>query len=152
MPDTFVDAGTWEDPSILIDGVEFQCIAHGVQILADDDEIDISTFCNPKGTRPGATDWTVNIMLRLNYGIVATAAGVTATAGTWNTLNAWRKLSKEVVIKPADAAVALGNPSFTFDAYIPTISALDSEVAGSEAQTIELVLSPIGDPVVSVGA
>ncbi len=139
------DPITIEDPSVVIDSIEFKCAARSAMLDADDDEVSIATFCNPKGTRPGATDWTAEFTLALTYGDSAQPA--TDDDGTWNQLNAMRKQKKTVVIKPSDGAVTDQNPSATFEAYIPTIPFIDGEVAATDSQEFDLVLSPIGDPV-----
>lgn len=150
MPATFADGIVIDDPSITIDNIEFKCTSRSARITADDEDVDISNYCNPKGTRPGATEWTVEVELELTYGPIATDGGSEVAAGTWNTLNSMRKTRKTVVITPDDGTVSDANPSATFDAYIPTVTFIDSEVAATESMRFTLELSPIGDPVFAV--
>jgi len=149
----FADGITIDNPTITIDGVDYLCTARSAMLTAEDDEVDISNFCNPKGTRPGATDWTAEIELELTYGEAQIEAGTTVDAGTWNTLHALRKTKVEVVMAPGSGVASVSNPTATFEAYIPTVSFMNGEVAASDSQRIApLMLSPIGDPVFDTGA
>lgn len=144
----FADGVTIDDPKITINGINYTATARSAMLTAEDDEVDISTFANPKGMRPGATDWTAEIELNLTYGPIETATTPPADAGTWNTLNALRKTKVVVVMGPKSGVATVSNPTATFSAYIPTISFMNGEVAAGEAQRIApLTLNPIGDPV-----
>lgn len=153
MPATFADGITISDPTVTIDGISFKCTSRSAVLEAEDETVDISNWCNPKGTRPGATEWTAEIELELTYGPAATVSpGTEVDAGTWNTLHAMRKTRKEIVIAPGSGAAAVDNPVATFDAYIPTIPFITAEVAETASQRFTLTLSPIGDPVFDTGA
>lgn len=145
----FADGITIDDPTLTIAGIDFKCTARSAILNVEDDEVDISNFCNPKGTRPGASDWTAEIELELTYGAAQVVLGTTPDAGTWNTLHAMRKTRVEVVIAPGEGAVGVDNPTATFDAYIPSIPFMMGEVAATESQRFTLVLSPIGEPVIA---
>lgn len=148
----FVDGITIDDPTITIDGISFTATSRSATLDVSDDEVDISNFANPKGARPGASDWTAEIELELTYGAPETAVTPPDDAGTWNTIHAMRKVKKEIVIAPKDAAASVSNPTATFDAYIPTIPFMVGEVAATASQRFTLTLHPIGDPVFDTGA
>lgn len=145
----FADGITIDDPKITIDGISFKATARSAMLAVEDDKVDISNFINPKGARPGASDWTAEIELELTYGPPETVATPPANAGTWNTLHAMRKLKKTIVIAPSSGVASVSNPTATFSAYIPSIPFIMGEVAASEAQRFTLVLNPIGDPVIT---
>ncbi|MEL6894208.1 MAG: hypothetical protein AAFP84_21635 [Actinomycetota bacterium] len=149
MPVTFTDGITIDDPSVVIDGIEFKCTSRSAMLTGEDDVVDKSNYCDPKGTRPGATDWQAEFELELSYGIAGGSVdGNETDAGTWNTIHGWRKQRKTFVIRPSEAsAVADDNPAATFDAYVPTIDFMNSEVAATETQRFTLTVTPIGDPV-----
>lgn len=45
------------DPKISINGVDYVCASKKVSLIPEDSEVDVETFCNPGGTRPGSTSW-----------------------------------------------------------------------------------------------
>lgn len=147
----WADGNTSDDPILTIDGIDFKATARSVMLEAEDDAVDKSNYADPKGERPGATTWTGEFELELTYGAPEVAAGTTVDAGTWNTLHAMRKQRKTFVFAPADAAASAANPIATFDAYVPTISFLNSEVAAGEVMRDTITVRPIGDPVFNVG-
>lgn len=126
------------DPKISINGVDYVCASKKVSLIPEDSEVDVETFCNPGGTRPGPTSWKCSIDLKLSY-----TAG--ADTGSWNTLHALRKTKVVVIVSPKSAVASAGNPTATFDAYIPSIPLLDAEVGGVTEYTLEL--SSVGEPV-----
>ncbi len=126
------------DPKITIDGVDYVCASKKVALVPEDSEVDVETFCNPGGTRPGSTSWKCSVDLKLSY-----TEG--SDTGSWNTLHALRKTKVAVVVAPKDGVASPGNPTATFSAYIPSIPLIDAEVGGVTEYTLEL--SSVGEPV-----
>lgn len=126
------------DPKITIDGVDYVCASKKVALVPEDSEVDVETFCNPGGTRPGSTSWKCSVDLKLSY-----TEG--SDTGSWNTLHALRKTKVAVVVAPKDGVASTGNPTATFNAYIPSIPLIDAEVGGVTEYTLEL--SSVGEPV-----
>ena len=126
------------DPKITIDGVDYVCASKKVALVPEDSEVDVETFCNPGGTRPGSTSWKCSVDLKLSY-----TEG--SDTGSWNTLHALRKTKVAVVVAPKDGVASPGNPTATFSAYIPSIPLIDSEVGGVTEYPLEL--SSVGEPV-----
>lgn len=129
------------DPQISIDGVDYKCASSKVSLIPTDSQVDISTFCNPGGTRPGTTAWACSVDLLLSY------TDGTDT-GSWNTLHALRKTKVPIIIAPASGMASASNPTATFDAYIPSIPLVDAEIGGTVKYT--LALSSVGEPVIAV--
>ena len=132
IPDGFV----YEDPSIMIDAFEYKCGTRGASLTPEDKTVDISTWCNPGGERPASTKWTLDIEVVLSYG---------TPDGTWNKLNALRKLKKTVILKPASTAALPANPSATFDIYVPSIPFMDGKIGA--AGVFMLTAVAVGEPV-----
>lgn len=126
-----------EAPSIIIDGVEFECASRTVNLIPKDKMADVATFCNPGGERPGSTTWTMDVEILLSFGATPD--------GTWTKLHAMRKQKKTIVVKPDQGAVAPTNPSATFSGYIPSIPFMQGKIGESMPFTLTVVA--IGDPV-----
>ena len=126
-----------ETPVITINAVDYVCAARSVRLIPSDMKADVKTFCNPGGERPSSTTWTLDVELLLSFGAVST--------GTWNTLNAIRKLRKTCTVKYDDGATAETNPLATFDIYVPTIPFMDGKIGDSMPVTITAIV--IGEPV-----
>ena len=126
-----------ESPVITIDSVDYVCAARSVSLIPSDMKADVSTFCNPGGERPSSPTWELEVELLLSSGAVST--------GTWNTLNAIRKLRKTCTVKYDDAATAVTNPLATFDIYVPTIPFVNGKIG--DAMPITLTAVVIGEPV-----
>ena len=94
------------DPKISINGVDYVCASKKVSLSPEDSEVDVETFCNPGGTRPGSTSWKCSIDIKLSY-----TEG--ADTGSWNTLHALRKTKVEVIVSPKSAVASAGNPTAT---------------------------------------
>lgn len=143
---SWADGQTIDDPTITIDGIDFTDASRSATFSAEDDEVSDPTFNGPKNTRPGATKWTATVNMQLTYGTAQIADGSTSDAGTWNTLNAMRKLRKPIVLGPSQESVAVDAPTATFNAYIGTITFMDGETAASETQSVEVMLHVRGEP------
>lgn len=135
---TLADPFVVEDPSIMIDGQEYKCAARAASLIPEQKRINVETFCNPGGERPAAkVAWTFDVTLLLSYG----------AAGTRTLLSAIQGQKKTVVLKPADAAVAVGNPSATFEIYIPPVPFMVGTIG--EAQEFQMTVMTVGAPVVA---
>jgi len=131
------DPVTLENPVLTIDGVDYVCAARSASLIPTDMKADVKTFCNPGGERPSSTTWTFDMEVLLSFGAVNT--------GTWNTLNAIRKMRKTCTVKYDDAATAVGNPLATFDIYVPSIPFVNGKIGDSMLVTLTAVV--IGEPV-----
>lgn len=130
------DVYTMDDPSILLGATELKCHASKVALIPTDNFVDVSTFCNAGGEKPSTTTWELTVTIKQSF----------AADGAWNLLNALpRGSTQTLVLKPDDAAVAVGNPSATCSVYMPSVPFVDSEIG--EASEFDLTFKVIGQPV-----
>ena len=130
------DVYTMDDPSILVGAVQLKCLGSSASLLPTDNYVDVETFCNPGGEKPGSPTWEFKATIKQSFG----------ADGAWNVLRALPRGSVQtVVMKPDDAAVAVGNPTATFSVYMPSIPFVDGSVG--EASEYELTFKVIGEPV-----
>ena len=141
----FPDPITIDNPKITINAVDYLCVAGSAMLEPEDSTVSTQTYCDPQGERPGATKWTATVKISLNYDVLADT-----DVGTWNTLHALRKTKQTFVLAPTDAVASDDNPVATFEAYVPSIPFMMSEVDASEAQTFDLEVVSVGDPVFAV--
>ena len=111
-------------PSILIDSVEYKCFAQSVSLTPQD----YSNFCEE--------DWEFSADIELGYG----------AAETWNLLDALDDTNVDIVLKPEDAAVAITNPTATFQIRMPAVAFLASTSRGDK-QAITLTAMTLVAPV-----
>lgn len=124
-----------EKPSVTIEGTEFICHMKRVALIPADEMADIETFCQPGAEKPTSTKWTAVFTIKQSFG----------TDGAWNLLNAMRKQLKTFIVKPEfGVGVGVTNPTATFEAYVPTIPFIDSEIGS--ATEYEISCSVIGEP------
>lgn len=126
-------------PSVTVNTVELQCHLRNLGLTAEDDEADVSTACNPNGTAPGTTTWTCTVQVLQSFGPEG------ANPGLWDTLAPLAKTKAAFVVKPKDEAVSATNPSATFEAWVPTIPFLDSELG--QSTVLDLEFKVVGEPV-----
>ena len=86
-------------PSILIDAVEYKCMARTVSLEPGD----WINFCEQ--------EWTFTAELELGYG----------TGESWTLLEALQNGTAAVVLKPEDATAAITNPSASFTIRVPAV-------------------------------
>lgn len=129
------------NPVITVDTFELVCHARKVSLTAEDNMVDVDTFCNPDGEAPGSTKWTAEIDALQSFG-----SGV--TPGLWDILSPLAKTIQTFVIRPDAAAVGATNPEATFEAWVPTISFVDSDRGDSTVMTV--TFSVIGAPVFTI--
>lgn len=122
------------DPSVSIGGTDYVCFFNSVSLIPNQMMADIETFCDAGGERPGKVAWTFSGEVKQSFD----------TAGSWNVLRALAGTKVAFIVKPTDAAVAVTNPSATFNAWIPAIPFLDS--ANGEATTYTLECRVQGTP------
>jgi hypothetical protein len=129
------------DPIITITSttpdLELVCHARTVRLTAEDNEVDVDTFCNPDGTAPGSTKWTFECDVLQSF-------GDGATPGIWNMLYPLAKTVATFQLRPDEAAISTSNPEATFDAWVPTIPFVDSERGDSTILT--MTFSVVGSP------
>lgn len=105
-------------PFLSIDGTEFQCFADSLSLGPDG----IRNFCED--------EWSMSVDIELTYG----------TGESHTVLDAMRDTVVEVVVRPSDAAIGVGNPSATFDARIPAIPFMEGATRGDRMRfTLELM-------------
>lgn len=125
-------------PSVTINSTDAICHFSQIAVLADHEKVDVSTYCNPRGTRPGAVKWTMRLRGRMSYG----------TDSAWTFFNSLAGQAATFVVKPGDGATSNDNPAATFDAYIPQIHFIGEHEVGQSAP-FELECDIIGTPVIS---
>lgn len=124
-------------PKITINAVDYLCASRAVSLIPKDKMADVSTWCNPGGERPSTTVWTLDVEILLSFGAVGT--------GTWNTLNAIAKTSVVCTVAPDDGAIAVTNPTATFNIFVPTPPFMMGKIG--EAMPFNLTAVVIGQPV-----
>lgn len=100
-------------PSILIDSVEYKCMARSVSLEPGD----WINFCEQ--------EWTFAAEIEIGYG----------TSESWTLLEALQNSTASVVLKPEDAAAAIDNPSATFEIRVPAVAFM-TDAARGERMTI----------------
>ena len=122
-------------PSVKIGATEYICHMRKVRLIPTDVMADIETFCDPGGERPSSTSWMAEFDIAQSFD----------TAGAWNLLRALAKTKQTFIIKPADAAVGVTNPSATVSAWVPSIPFTDSEIGKATIYTLKCKV--VGQPV-----
>ena len=102
-------------PSILIDSVEYQCMARSVALEPGD----WINFCEQ--------EWTFSAEIEIGYG----------SGESWTLLEANQNSVVNVVLKPENETVASTNPSASFSVRKPAVPFLTA-VARGERMTIPL--------------
>jgi len=130
------------DPLITIDPggpneLQLKCHGRNLSLVPEDNLEDVETFCAPGLEQPGTTTWTSSISLLQSFG----------ADGAWNLLHAMRKTRKTILIQPTDAAgtPAVGNPTATFEAFLPSVPFVDAGIG--EKTEFDFELTAIGEPV-----
>lgn len=127
------------NPYITINGtIDLVCHARTVRLTAEDNEVDVDTFCNADGVAYGTTKWVFETDALQSF-------GTGGTPGIWSLLYPLRKTTATFVVKPLNAANSTSNPQATFTAWIPTVPFLDSDRGDSTVMTLTFPL--VGEPV-----
>jgi hypothetical protein len=134
VPQPFI----YTKPAITINSTDSICHFTQIAVLADHEKVDVSTYCNPRGTAPGAVKWTMRLRGRMTYG----------TDSAWTFFNALTGTAANFVVKPATGTTTNDNPAASFQAYIPQINFIGEHEVGQSAP-FELECDVIGAPVVA---
>lgn len=138
MP-TNTEAHIMATPSIVVGGVTLECASRTVKLTPSDSEVDVATFCDPQGTKPGATAWTLETEVLLNYDS-ADAEG----DGTWNQFQPLAKTNQTFTVSPASGATDTTNPQATGTVRLPSIPFIDG--APGDKMIMTLVCPVVGTP------
>lgn len=111
-------------PSILINSVEYKCMARSVALEPGD----WINYCEQ--------EWTFSAEIEIGYG----------TSETWTLLEALENQTAAVVLKPEDATVAIDNPSASFTIRVPAVPFMTA-VARGERMVIPLEVVTEAAPV-----
>ena len=111
-------------PSILIDSVEYKCMARSVSLEPGD----WINFCEQ--------EWTFTAEIELGYG----------TGESWTLLEALQNSTASVVLKPEDTTVSVANPSASFTVRIPAVPFM-TDAARGERMTMPLEVLTESAPV-----
>ena len=125
-------------PAVTINSTDAICHFSQIALLADHAKVDVSSYCNPRGTRPGSVKWTMRLRGRMSYG----------TDSAWTFFNSLVGTAATFVVKPDDGTASVANPAATFTAYIPQISFIGEHEVGQSAP-VELECDVVGTPVVT---
>src|SRR6266540_4081576 len=82
--------------------IDLVCHARTVKLTAEDNDVDVDTFCNPYGVAPGSTKWTFETDVLQSF-------GTGGTPGIWNLLYPIRKTVQVFTVKPDNSAVLVTN-------------------------------------------
>jgi hypothetical protein len=115
-------------PSIMIDSVEYKCKARSVSLEPGSDKIN---FCE--------YEWTFGAEIEIGYG----------DTESYTLLAALEDTVVDVVLKPADDAVADGNPAASFQIYMPPVPFMTTAGIG-ERMTFPMSVVTEAPPVVAV--
>jgi len=119
---------------------ELQCFFRHVELTPDQETLDVSTTCNPRGQQPGITQWTINIDVQLSFGALADPA----TAGSWNTLRLLSAQQVDWELVPAAGSITEGNPKASGTAWAPVVPFVNSDVG--QPTYFPLAFNVIGTP------
>ncbi|HEY3484618.1 MAG TPA: hypothetical protein VGK49_04495 [Ilumatobacteraceae bacterium] len=132
----------YERPSVLIGTVEVECMIQMVTLVPEVPWVDIETYCNPGGERPGRVSWRGVLRVRMSYG----------TGSAWELFSANGGQEVEMTIMPAEAtAPSTDVPEATFDAYLGVLPFIPDHEVGASA-TFDLEFRVIGEPTFSYSA
>jgi hypothetical protein len=126
-------------PQVTIGGADLDCHMRKASLLPEDDEVDIATFCNPKGRAPGGTAWTLEIDVLQSFGDGVTLDGLYDQLAPLAKTRVAFTLEMDKTVGPT-----VEHPHFTGFVYVPSIPILDATI--SEKSEFTLTFFVDGEP------
>jgi hypothetical protein len=126
-------------PQVTIGGADLDCHMRKASLLPEDDEVDVATFCNPKGRAPGATGWTLEIDVLQSFGDGLTTDGLYDQLAPLAKTRVAFTLEMDKLTGPDEE-----NPHFTGFVYVPSIPVLDSTIGDKSEFTLTFYVD--GEP------